>query len=526
MIYKFQNQTLHIYNITFHQTMNSNHQNLGYKLMTSANHVENIDFIKAELEKYRSLVEYNQDGVFLIQDEIIQFCNPALASMIGYEVPELTGKAFRAVIAPEDLPTVFKRYRERQAGLQPPSSYEFRLLHKDGRTRIHVDMNVGIIEYQGKKATLGSLKDISDQKKIQMAFKQKQQRYQTLVETSLVGIAIADFQDNLTFVNQRFSQMLGYQQNELLGHNLGRLCSAEEFKKIQEMTSRRRDGISEAYESQFIQKNGKFIDVLIHASPFRNNEGTITATMAVVLDITEQKQVQKALQKSEKRYRNLIENSLVGIAQTDFEENIVFCNRYFADMLNYTQKELIGKNLADVTPKHEFEQFKFRTEQRKLGLADIYESTLITKQNKLLRAIVNIYPHFNDDDEIDGSIGIVLDITEYSQIEERFHNLFMHLPDAIIFINKNGNIIDANPAACEMIEFSQYELIEKNIAELIPPPYHQKWQENIQKIYQNRSWKYESSFRSNSGKEFTVEIQGFLGEPVRNPLISLICKKI
>lgn len=493
--------------------MSENNQNLS------------IEEIKAELEKYRSLVEYNQDGVFLIQDEIVKFCNTALASMIGYEVEEVIGKAFRALIAPEDLPMVFKRYKERQAGLKAPSSYEFRLLHKNGKSRVYVDINVGLIDYQGKKASLGSLKDITEQKKIQSALKQSERRYRTLVETSIVGIAIADFTDKLTFVNKRFSQILGYNEKELLGLHLSQICSDNEFDNIREKTKRRKDGISEAYESQFIKKSGEFIDVLIHASPFRNKDGQIIATMAIILDITKQKKTQKALQKSEKRYRTLIENSLVGIAQTDFDENIIFCNHYFANMLEFSQQELIGKNLEDVTPKHEFKQFKLRTERRKTGLADIYESTLITKTGNLLRAIINIYPHFNDDDEIDGTIGIILDITEYSQIEERFHNLFMHLPDSILFINKEGNIIDANPAACKLVKYSQYELIEKNIAELIPPNLHNKWQQDVQKIYQNRSWEYETRFLANNGKEIPVKIQAFLGEPAINPLVSLICKK-
>ncbi len=115
-------------------------------------------------EKYRTLVEESQDGIFIIQDAKIQFANEAFARMAGYAMEDCIGKDFRELVAPEDLDMVVDRYQRRQAGEDIQREYEFHVLRKDG-TRITVNMNVGLISYSGKIASMGTVKDITERKK-------------------------------------------------------------------------------------------------------------------------------------------------------------------------------------------------------------------------------------------------------------------------------------------------------------------------------------------------------------------------
>ncbi|VVB90860.1 Methanogenesis regulatory histidine kinase FilI [uncultured archaeon] len=133
-------------------------------------------------EKYRTLIDNIQDGVFLIQDAKIQFANEAFARMAGYTVEEITGKDFRELVAPEDLEIVADRYHRRQAGEDVPHEYEFCALHKDGKTRIFVNMNVGLITYLGRIASIGTVKNITEKKKLesQLLRAQRMERIGTL----------------------------------------------------------------------------------------------------------------------------------------------------------------------------------------------------------------------------------------------------------------------------------------------------------------------------------------------------------
>lgn len=116
-------------------------------------------------EKHRMLIENIQDGVFIIQDGVLQFVNEALARIIGYTVDEVTGRDFREFIAPEDVEMVADRYQRKQAGENTEREYEFRMLHKDRKTRIIVKINVGLIDYRGRVASMGTIKDITDLKR-------------------------------------------------------------------------------------------------------------------------------------------------------------------------------------------------------------------------------------------------------------------------------------------------------------------------------------------------------------------------
>jgi PAS domain S-box-containing protein len=119
-------------------------------------------------EKYRKLIDNIQDGVFIIQDAKIQFANESFARVVGYTVEEVIGKDFRQLVVPEDLKTVVDRSHRRQAGEDLPHEYEFHAMHKDGRTRILINMNVGLITYRGRVASMGTVKDITEKKKLQL----------------------------------------------------------------------------------------------------------------------------------------------------------------------------------------------------------------------------------------------------------------------------------------------------------------------------------------------------------------------
>lgn len=137
------------------------------KQVNITEHNKTEEELKQSEEKYRKLVENVQDSIFIVQDAKICFVNEAFARMTGYTVDEIIGMDFRKLCAPEDLKLVADRYFRRQAGEVVPSKYEFRMLHKDGKTRVFVNVNVGLINYKGKVASIGTLRDITKRKQME-----------------------------------------------------------------------------------------------------------------------------------------------------------------------------------------------------------------------------------------------------------------------------------------------------------------------------------------------------------------------
>lgn len=118
-------------------------------------------------EKYRTLIENLQEGVFIIQDSKLQFVNEFFAKSAGYTVKECIGKEFRDFVAPEDLDLVVDRYHRILAGEDIHKECELCMLHKDMNTKIFVNMNIKLITYRGKSASMGTVKDITESRKAQ-----------------------------------------------------------------------------------------------------------------------------------------------------------------------------------------------------------------------------------------------------------------------------------------------------------------------------------------------------------------------
>ncbi len=133
------------------------------------------------------MIENIQDGIFIIQDAKIQFANEAFANIAGYAMEEVIGKSFMELVAPEDLEMVTDRYRRRQAGENVPREYEFRMLHRNG-SRVIVNMNVGLINYRGKTASMGTVKDITGHKKTEEIIRENERlAYASKAKTAFIA---------------------------------------------------------------------------------------------------------------------------------------------------------------------------------------------------------------------------------------------------------------------------------------------------------------------------------------------------
>ncbi len=141
-------------------------------------------------EKYRTLIENIQDGVFLIQDGGLKFVNEAFARIPGYTVEEILGMNFGDLVAPEDLDMVADRYTRMMAGEDVPMEYEFHGIRKDNATRTTVRMTVGLTEYQGKPAAIGTVKDITERKNMEDALHESEERFRMVFENMSNAVAV------------------------------------------------------------------------------------------------------------------------------------------------------------------------------------------------------------------------------------------------------------------------------------------------------------------------------------------------
>jgi PAS domain S-box-containing protein len=117
-------------------------------------------------EKHRAVVERANEGIVILQDGIIRFTNPGLLAMTGYRTEDVEGMELSRFIPEENQALVLERYHKRMAGEELSGLFETVMLHKSGK-KIPIEMNGGIIQYDGKPADLVIIRDITGRKQIE-----------------------------------------------------------------------------------------------------------------------------------------------------------------------------------------------------------------------------------------------------------------------------------------------------------------------------------------------------------------------
>ena len=164
--------------------------------------------------------------------------------------------------------------------------------------------------------------------------------YRELLALLPEGVGITDLNENLIFVNDAFANILGYELEELRGMNVLDLVPEEEHDKLSRETTDRATGISSAYELNMTRKNGQPIVVRVSAVPRKDEKNNVIGTIAVVIDITKEKQVEQELRKLSRA----VEQSPTSVVITDSEGTIEYVNPKFSVLTGYSLKEAIGEN--------------------------------------------------------------------------------------------------------------------------------------------------------------------------------------
>jgi PAS domain S-box-containing protein len=133
-------------------------------------------------------------------------------------------------------------------------------------------------------------------------------RYRHLVEAMNEGLGFADQNYNFTFVNQKFCDMLGYSQDEVIDRELIEFVDGDSRGLMKDQMSRRRRGEDERFELAWRTKEGGKVYTIASPKGFFDGEGNFTGSLVVLTDITVRRQLEQALQKAQQKAKREMEN--------------------------------------------------------------------------------------------------------------------------------------------------------------------------------------------------------------------------
>ncbi|HXW69649.1 MAG TPA: PAS domain S-box protein, partial [Dissulfurispiraceae bacterium] len=209
---------------------------------------------------------------------------------------ELVGQSIFDHWSPEYREIIRERAQKRARGEPVSSEYDALGQRKDG-SRFPVHIVVESVELPDGKAFMAFLSDITDRKQFEDAVLKLSQA----VEQSPVSIVITDIQGNMEFVNSKFTQMTGYNREEVLGKNPRILKTDhtphEEYQRLwATITS------GKVWAGEFLnrKKNGELFWEYATISPIMNSAGVITNYLGIKEDITQRKHLEAQLMQSQK----------------------------------------------------------------------------------------------------------------------------------------------------------------------------------------------------------------------------------
>jgi len=158
-----------------------------------------------------------------------------------------------------------------------------------------------VMNAEGKmESFMVMFEDITDRKKAEETLCASEKKYRQLVETLQEGIWVIDKDSNTTFANPHMAKMLGYTVEEMLGKPLFNFMDERGVEIAKRNVERRKRGIAEQHDFEFIRKDGSRIYTTIATTPVLDEKGNYVGALAGVNDITERKKAQEKLLAAEK----------------------------------------------------------------------------------------------------------------------------------------------------------------------------------------------------------------------------------
>jgi two-component system cell cycle sensor histidine kinase/response regulator CckA len=295
------------------------------------------------VEQLAELINFSVDAVFLVEiGGAIRWANPATTSVLGYGPDDLVGLQVRDIVEPEDLPAWEDLVRELFDHPEVPQIGTFRCRHRDGGLRWTEGVARNLLNEPKVGAIVLHYRDVTDRRATEDALRVTEDRYGRLIDAAADIIFEADGEGYFRFVNPATLRVFGYSADEVIGRRFTEFIRADYRPAIlQHYYRQTKQGVVTSYlEFPAVTKSGQEVWLGQNAWLVFDAKGHYTGMQAVARDITERRRAEDALRAAEAKYRGLVEQSLVGVYIVQ-GERLVYVNPKGADILGYTQQELL-----------------------------------------------------------------------------------------------------------------------------------------------------------------------------------------
>ncbi len=424
--------------------------------------------------RYRTLVETANEGIVVVQGTQIKFFNPMILKITGYTEEELYQIPFIEFIHPDDRQIMMNNYIKRMTGEYVENRYNFRILTKY-RGVVWLEMSGVKIVWEGEPATLNFMYDISETKQKEHLIKLNEENLKSLInnrdesiwsiDSNYIFLVLNDF-----FINEYKSV---FNIDLKVGMNAMELLSSELVDLWRPKYDNALAGNRVSFEFNIKRGNGnQFYQVYLNPIVV---DGKVCGASGMSVNITDQKNSEKALIESELQFKSLFENAADAIFIADKNTGIILnANQAASNLLKMSLDEIIGLHQTQLHPleleNSSKDAFKIHNDEIVNSKSTtVVESFVICSDNSIIPVeILASDVHYKG---IDAIMGTFRNITDRKKTE-------------IEIQNKNQELTNLNNTKDKFFSIIAHDLKNpissfKQISEMLSDDYHDFSEEEL-----------------------------------------------
>lgn len=429
-------------------------------------------------EKFHTLFENANDGlVFVDLSGRVLDLNQKAAEIAEKRKEEIVGKSFLdlGIVSQHDVPVLVERLGQQAMG-RPTGRFECEIEKGNGAKKLIEIDSTFILRNNTPSGSLAVVRDITERKKTEEALR----RLAVAVDCTVDGIAIADINGYIQFVNHAWAKMHGYTKEELIGKHLSVFHTEAQMKNdVFPFNEKVLKTGSNQGEVGHVKKDGTVFPTLMTTALIRDENSGASGFVGTAKDTTEQRNAEEALRKSEEKMRAIVSSSPDSISIFDLKGVVVDLNEAAMRLHGFAKKEeILGKSSFDfVIPRD-------RARARQLFENTLIEGHINNAEFSLLAVdgrelLVELFANVVRDPSNGKPILMVVitrDITGRKKTEEslrenkeKFAGLFSGNPEATVFTDPQMNIVDINPRFEKLFGYSLKEVKSRNLDDVVVP---------------------------------------------------------
>ncbi|MDA0673037.1 MAG: PAS domain S-box protein [Cyanobacteria bacterium] len=458
-------------------------------------------------ERYGLLLQQSRDFIFIHPlghpDRPIPYfseVNQAAIQRLGYTAAEFCQLTPLDITPPEDhagIPAEAQQLFEQRELL-----FEKILLAKNG-DRIPVEISAQVFDLNGAPTVLAIARDMSDRKRLEAdqrateaALRASQKRLNLLIQQSPLGIIEWDNDFRVVSWNPAAEAIFGYTAAAAQGmHGLDLVpaASRDQVAHLWQQIPHQADARNNIHPNLTAQ--GHIITCRWHDAPIIDEAEQQLGVAAFVEDITAWQVAESALRESEARFRGAFEHLGVGMCIGYLDGRFLRVNQRFCDITGYSADALLTMTFVDITHPEDLAADIAQVQQLLAGAINGYslEKRYIRPDGTLVWVMLTVSLLRTQDNELQQLMGAIEDITARKRAEaalqtlnqelearvaqrtaaleereQRYRALMDGASDAIFLADIEGNVIEANRQASELLGYSQAELTQMHFTQLHP----------------------------------------------------------